>query len=689
MGGFRRKCSYAMPIDARSSHSCQTIRRENVAAMNRRFGPLLAAGMITSGLLVTIGLGSRTASAVGGGTRSIPSGGTTSIGSGPTGVDGIAQPELQPGANADEGAGSSNRPRPGFKNGKFPKKPLDAATVASSSVAGSNPEVNWSSPGLIHRDQRLANGGNQFSVEPPDQALCVGNGFTVESVNSVIRVFDSTNGAALTGAIALNPFFGYPAAINRSNGKFGPDVIDPVCHYDPDNNRFTVAITTLHRVGTTPSFSGRNTIDLAVSNTGDPTGTWTVYSVPAQNDGTEGTPNHGCTLDGVTPGPCFQDYPHIGGDQNGIYITTNEYDLFGPKYSAAQIYAFSKAQLAAHPASINVTLVENLSVDGSPGFTVWPATSPAAQYSNERNGTEYLLSTIAGDGSETGNPTGTARRIGLWALTNTKSLDSASPALGITSRLINSQTYVFPPKSEQKSGSTPLRDCINDIATPTPFGPGCWQLFFNTSPAHNEVQSQLDSGDTRMQQTWYVNGVLWGASGTAVNVNGEVKAGIAWFAVEPKINGAGKVEGQVKKQGYLALGNNNLTYPALAMGSNGRGAIAFTVVGNDHFPSAGYATIDANGNVGPVHVAAAGAGPSDGFTSYKAFVGDPPRTRWGDYGAAVTDGANIFIASEYIAQTCTYTQYYPAAPSTAGFGSCGATRTSLANWATRISKLTP
>src|SRR4029450_195451 len=209
------------------------------------------------------------------------------------------------------------------------------------------------------------------------------------------------------------------------------------------------------------------------------------------------------TLDGSTPGPCFQDYPHIGADANGVYVTTNEYDLFGPSYSAAQLFAFSKAQLAAHPASINVTLVENLSVDGSPGFTVWPATSPVGQYSSERNGTEYLLSSIAGDGSETGNPTGTARRIGLWALTNTKSLASASPDLGITSRLINSQTYVFPPKSEQKPGSIPLGECINDTTLPTPFGPGCWQiLFFPPEPAHDEVESHLDSNDTRMQQTW-------------------------------------------------------------------------------------------------------------------------------------------------------------------------------------------
>ena len=370
-----------------------------------------------------------------------------------------------------------------------------------------------------------------------------------------------------------------------------------------------VVITTLH-VDANGDFNGKNTIDLAVSNTGDPTGLWTIYHVPAQNDGTDGTPNHGCTLDGTLPGPCFQDYPHIGGDRNGVYVTTNEYDLFGPSYNAAQVFAFSKAQLAAHPASINLTLVQNLNVDGSPGFTVWPATSPAGQYSSEANGTEYLLSTIAGDGSETGNPTGTARRIGMWAITNTASLNTATPALGITSRLTNSETYVFPPKSDQKPGDIPLGECVNDTTTPTIFGPGCWQLLFVDEPAHNEVESTPDSNDTRMQQTWYVNGTIWGATDTAVWVDGQLKAGIAWFAVTPKINGAGKIEGKITKQGYLALARNNLTYPAIAMTPSGQGVIAFTVMGQDFYPSAGYARIDAAGNVGAIHIAAAGLGPT-------------------------------------------------------------------------------
>lgn len=650
---------------------------------SKKFRMFIVFIVLVVSLVLAISVSAQPKGPAGSSTRQIPAGGTTSIGTSVVGADDIQQPELRPRTTEGvEGAVTFNRTRPGFKNGKFPKKPLDAPVVPSSPVANSNPELALTFDGLNHFDQRTANGGNQFSLEPPDQALCVGNGYVVEATNSVLKVWD-TDGNPLTGVQDLNTFFGYPAAIDRNTFEYGPDVIDPVCYYDPDNVRFIVVITTLDS-DLAGDFTGRNTIDVAVSNTGDPTGDWTVYYIPAHNDGTEGTPDHGCTLDGATPGPCFQDYPHIGADRYGVYVTTNEYDLFGPSYNAAQIFAFSKKQLADHPATIDVTLVENLVVDGSPGFTVWPAISPTGEYANDKNGTEYFLSTIAGDGSETGNPTGTARRIGLWALTNTKSLESGSPSPKITSRLINSQTYVFPPSSDQKPGDFPLGQCLNDNSNLFGTGLGCWFLFFDPPTSWQpEVESSPDSLDSRMQQTWYVNGMLWGASGTGVEVDGEFKAGIAWFGVKPKINGAGKVQGQVKKQGYLALANNNLTMPAIAMTADGQGAIAFTVLGEDYFPSAGYVTIDAAGNVGPIHIAADGLGPDDGFTSYKAFVGDPPRTRWGDYGAAVTDGESIWIASEYIAQTCDLNEWLFGGP----IGSCGDTRTAFANWATSISKL--
>jgi hypothetical protein len=110
--------------------------------------------------------------------------------------------------------------------------------------------------------------------------------------------------------------------------------------------------------------------------------------------------------------------------------------------------------------------------------------------------------------------------------------------------------------------------------------------------------------------------------------------------------------------------------------------MAFTLVGADHYPSAAYASLDDKVGAGDIHVAAAGLGPDDGFTSYVAYIGSPPRTRWGDYGAAVPDGNTMWIASEYIGQTCTLAQY-----TSAPFGSCGGTRTSLGNWDTRITEL--
>ena len=56
-------------------------------------------------------------------------------------------------------------------------------------------------------------------------------------------------------------------------------------------------------------------------------------------------------------------------------------------------------------------------------------------------------------------------------------------------------------------------------------------------------------------------------------------------------------------------------------------------------------------------------------------------TRWGDYGAAVALGNNVWIASEYIGQSCSLAEYLKT-----NFR-CGSTRTALANWDTRISEV--
>jgi hypothetical protein len=181
-----------------------------------------------------------------------------------------------------------------------------------------------------------------------------------------------------------------------------------------------------------------------------------------------------------------------------------------------------------------------------------------------------------------------------------------------------------------------------------------------------------------MQQVVLANGKLWAALNTGLLIDGDPtpRTGIAFFAINPH-------SGKAMQQGYAGVAGNNLTYPALAVTQSGRGVMAFTVLGDDHFPSAGYAGVDEKIGVGEIHIVAEGLGPDDGFTGYHPFSQFGSRPRWGDYGAAASDGDSIWIASEYVGQSCTFATWLST-----NFR-CGNTRTQLANWDTRISRIIP
>ncbi len=542
------------------------------------------------------------------------------------------------------------------------------------------PELALSFHGLDHFATRTANGGNQFSTEPPDQGLCAGNGFVLETVNQVLRVFD-TRGNPLTAPIDLNSFYGYPAAIDRaaSPRTFGPDLFDPSCYFDQATQRWFHLVSTLERVSpTSSSLSGQSHIDLAVSTTSSPLGSWIVYRINAEDDGTNGTPNHGCALDAQgTPGPCFPDFPHIGANDDGIFITTNEFDFFGPNFHGAEIYALSKRALARGDATVNVVLLDTADpslgvsfdgVAGFPGFTVWPAQS--ASRGELDDGTEFFVSSQA-----VFNDVEADNRLRLWSVSGTGTLHSKNPRLKLAARTVDVLDYSVAPESTQKAGDTPLLDCLNDTTLDVGTGvPGCWQLLVTGGPFH-EVEGPLDSNDTRVQQVYAADGLLFTALDTAATVGGMDRAAIAWFVLDPH-------HAQVVNQGVLADKAANITYPTVAVTASGRGVMGFTLVGPDAFPSAAYASIDARSGAGDIHLAAAGVGPQDGFTEYHAF-GPPFRPRWGDYGAAAADGRSVWIASEYIGQTCTFEEYLAT-----GF-TCGNTRTALANWGTRVSQVIP
>src|SRR4051794_10504351 len=65
---------------------------------------------------------------------------------------------------------------------------LSGIPAASTAVVAASGAPSFS--GINHHQQRLeVAGGNQWSIEPPDQGLCVGNGYVFEAVNNAVAVY--------------------------------------------------------------------------------------------------------------------------------------------------------------------------------------------------------------------------------------------------------------------------------------------------------------------------------------------------------------------------------------------------------------------------------------------------------------------------------------------------------------------
>jgi hypothetical protein len=526
---------------------------------------------------------------------------------------------------------AKNLPPPPTKN---PNPAGRGVTVINQSEFGFN--------GLSHADQRNAGTGQyvntQFSLEPPDQGLCVGRDTVVEAVNNALAVY-STKGKLLAGPTALSQFFQFAPEINRNTNVFGPFISDPKCLYDYQTQRWFLTELELDN-GNNTGATGRNYQIIAVSQTKNPVGTWTIFKFDTTDDGLNGTPaDAGC--------PCFGDQPLIGADYNGFYITTNE---FGAGFNGAQVYAISKQRLvaaAAHAGSIPVVVHLNagpaLLPYGGESYSLQPDVRSPGDYDGDdadnqaaEHGIEYFLSAL-----QFGNPGYEVldNRIATWALINTRSLNSDAPSLSLQFKVIGSETYGQPNPMAQKPGTTPLATSLGDPL------------------------EQLQSNDDRMNQVVFAQGNLWAGLNTLVGDGS--RTGIAFFKVRPTWSG-GILNAHMVAQDYVAVNGESVAYPSVAVTSDDQGVIAFTLVGPDYYPSAAYIRVDDRGIFGKVHIAGAGAGPEDGFTGYPQYGGGGA-ARWGDYsaGVAAPDGT-VWIANEYIPNT---------------------PRTLLANWGTFITHI--
>jgi len=457
--------------------------------------------------------------------------------------------------------------------------------VPSSPLSGRGDAFGFK--GLSNFDQAGVNQG--FSTEPPDQALCVGNGFVFEGVNSAFAVYNE-NGGLVVGPVQANAFFGVPFELNVS---------DPRCIYDKASDRWFVTMIEY------PNDFSHNHLEIAVSQTGDPTGVFNLYDIDVTHDGSDFNTGD-C--------PCFGDQPLIGADASGFYISTNSFGLFS--FEGAQVYALSKKALAAGGPTPVIRFDQLSSRLGSEfAISIQPSTTPpGAQFAAD---TEFFAQSMKLHKAES--------QLAVWALHNTSKIDTDPDALTMSLALTPSEVYVAPVPADQKEGPTPRAEmaAVDDSA------PGAAD------------EQDLAGNDQRLQQVTYRDGQLWTALGTAsVGVGTPVRDAAAWFVINVSSSAMGTTA-NIAAQGYVAGPDSaHLLYPALAVNAAGEAAMVFTLTGPEFFPSA--ASWEFNSR--SIHVLFPGQAAQDGFSAYVLN-----RPRWGDYSAAaVGPNGRIWLATEMI-----------------------------------------
>lgn len=155
---------------------------------------------------------------------------------------------------------------------------------------------------------------------PPDPEIAVGPNHVIAVVNVALEIYDK-NGNTLIGPTTFDSF------MNSNPGCTG--VFDPNALYDESADRYILGID-----------ADGTHYCLAVSQTGDPTGSWNIYAFQTGDNRN------------------FFDYPHAGVGNAAIYMGGNIFrcSIFGCTFKEARVWAFNKVQMYAGQAASAVTI---------------------------------------------------------------------------------------------------------------------------------------------------------------------------------------------------------------------------------------------------------------------------------------------------------------------------------------------
>ena len=462
-------------------------------------------------------------------------------------------------------------------------------------------------------------------LEPPDQGLAVNNNVIVVATNLAIQFYDANSFnplLAFSGVYAtplpLPYFFGDPNVFSDPQVFFDPTLYTPSDTTAAAKGRWIVtAMSSEGFVSGSPT--GSQYIDVAVSVTSDPRGVWNVYRIETFSS----------DLPGCGSADCLPDYPKMGFDSNGFFISV---DLFNNvstgAFVGAATYALPKAPLRDNAGFLNYwRFIYN---DGD-SFLVQPSMpAPGQPSSSAMGGTEFLLEARKATDS-------VSNTIRVWAIEHTSLLNSPS---GVTVTGVDVATPSTPGMSGYYSGYTLA------MAQPDPL---------NGSPLNNSYlldAPYIDGGYGGFQATiQYAAGRLYGILTTANAYNSANL--LSWYGIAPTVNSkTGVLTASLKYKGTITPpAGYSISYGAFGLIKKGAGVIGFNVMNPapyalGNFPSTGYVKFTGSNLSGNLIITGVGVAPDDGFTSLydccyatNGVNGFAGIGRWGDYSAAVVDPA--------------------------------------------------
>src|SRR4051794_30395328 len=165
---------------------------------------------------------------------------------------------------------------------------------------------------------------NHFGGWPPDTQGDVGPNNYVQFINVHFQIWDKA-GNSLYGPVPGNTLWtGFGGACQTSNDG------DPITLYDAQANRWLMSQFASPNYPNGPFYQC-----IAISTTGDPTGSYNRYSF-------------------VTSANKLNDYPHFGIWPDGYYMTANLFDT-SSNWAGTGVYAFDRASmLAGTPATMQL-----------------------------------------------------------------------------------------------------------------------------------------------------------------------------------------------------------------------------------------------------------------------------------------------------------------------------------------------